>query len=71
MLKVVHDENEANNTPRRGGSLLDEIARDGARQMLAAALQAEVAAYIERTPTRSTSTVTGWWSATATTSRVR
>src|SRR5690625_79738 len=30
-----------------GGSLLDEIVREGARQMLAAALQAEVAAYIE------------------------
>jgi putative transposase len=30
-----------------GGSLLDEIVRDGARQMLAAALQAEVAAYID------------------------
>src|SRR3954452_4869739 len=30
-----------------GRSLLDEIVRDGARQMLAAALQAEVAAYIE------------------------
>ena len=30
-----------------GGSLLDEIVRDGARQMLAAALLAEVAAYIE------------------------
>ena len=29
-------------------SLLDELVRDGARQMLAAALQAEVAAYIER-----------------------
>ena len=29
-------------------SLLDEIVRDGARQMLAAALQAEVAAYIEQ-----------------------
>jgi putative transposase len=28
-------------------SLLDELVRDGARQMLAAALQAEVAAYIE------------------------
>ncbi len=27
--------------------MLDEIVRDGARQMLAAALQAEVAAYIE------------------------
>jgi transposase-like protein len=44
MLKVVHDDasNEA-----AGGSMLDEIVRDGARQMLAAALQAEVAAYIE------------------------
>src|SRR5690625_5103992 len=31
-----------------GGSLLDEIVRDGARQMLAAALQVEVAAYIEQ-----------------------
>nr|WP_328825585.1 IS256 family transposase [Tomitella gaofuii] len=30
-----------------GRSLLDEIVRDGARQMLAAALQAEVADYIE------------------------
>ena len=30
-----------------GRSLLDEIVRDGARQMLAAALQAEVAAYID------------------------
>lgn len=30
-----------------GGSLLDELAREGARAMLAAALQAEVAAYIE------------------------
>ncbi len=30
-----------------GGSLLDELARDGARQMLAAALRAEVAAYVE------------------------
>ena len=45
MLKVVHDA-EASNEPA-GGSLLDEIVRDGARQMLAAALQAEVDAYIE------------------------
>jgi putative transposase len=32
---------------RRAGSLLDDIVRDGARQMLAAALAAEVAAYID------------------------
>ena len=31
-----------------GGSMLDELAREGARRMLAAALQAEVAAYIEQ-----------------------
>ena len=46
MLKVVQDaqassENAADNT---GASLLDEIVRDDARAMLAAALQAEVAA---------------------------
>ena len=29
------------------GSMLDEIVRDGARQMLASALQAEVAAYVQ------------------------
>ncbi len=34
--------------PEVAGSLLDEIVRDGARQMLAAALQAEVAAYIDQ-----------------------
>ena len=44
MLKVVPDPDDAN--PADGGSLLDEIVRDGARQMLAAALQAEVAAYV-------------------------
>jgi putative transposase len=44
MLKVVQDPTEANPA---GGSLLDEIVQDGARQMLAAALHAEVAAYIE------------------------
>ncbi len=45
MLKVVQDAEASNEAA--GGSLLDEIVRDGARQMLAAALQAEVAAYIE------------------------
>ena len=49
MLKVVHEESESSATElsERDGSLLDEIVRDGARQMLAAALQAEVAAYVE------------------------
>jgi len=45
MLTVVHDGQEANDETG-GRSLLDEIVRDGARQMLAAALQAEVAAYV-------------------------
>ena len=50
MLKVAHDENESNqHAPAAvGGSMLDELAREGARRMLAAALQAEVAAYIEQ-----------------------
>ena len=49
MLKVVQDEVESNRfvAAAVGGSLLDELARDGARQMLAAALQAEVAAYVQ------------------------
>jgi transposase-like protein len=44
MLKVVQDPSTPNSA---GGSLLDEIVRDGARQMLAAALLAEVAAYVD------------------------
>jgi putative transposase len=49
VLKVVQEESEPNkHTPAAvGGSLLDELAREGARQMLAAALQAEVAAHID------------------------
>jgi putative transposase len=46
VLTVVHDVDESNNHAGWGRSLLDEIVRDGARQMLAAALEAEVAAYI-------------------------
>lgn len=46
MLKVVQDVEEPN-ASTGGGSLLDEIVRQGAREMLAAALQAEVAAYVE------------------------
>ena len=49
MLTVVQENNEANNDEPNGAgvSLLDEIVRDGARQMLTAALQAEVAAFID------------------------
>lgn len=46
MLKVVHDDQQPHDSVA-ARSLLDEIVRDGARAMLAAALQAEVAAYIE------------------------
>ena len=48
MLKVVHEAETTNDSDTGASrSLLDDIVRDGARQMLAAALQAEVAAYIE------------------------
>jgi len=49
MLKVVQEESEtcAHVAAAVGGSLLDELARDGARQMLATALLAEVAAYVD------------------------
>ncbi|MFD6358110.1 IS256 family transposase [Nocardia tengchongensis] len=48
MLKVVQGCEEPNGGAAGFRSLLDEIVRDGARQMLAAALQAEVAAYVEQ-----------------------
>ena len=47
MLKVVPDAAVSSDATGAGGSLLDQLVRDGARQMLAAALQAEVAAYID------------------------
>ena len=48
MLKVVQKNDESNGVEAAASSsLLDEVVRDGARQMLAAALQAEVAAYVE------------------------
>ena len=49
MFTVVHEESESQqHVPVAvGGSMLDELAREGARVMLAAALQAEVAAYVE------------------------
>ena len=46
MLKVVHEEAESNEASG-SSSMLDEIVRDGARQMLAAALQAEVSGYVD------------------------
>jgi hypothetical protein len=49
MLKVVQDA-DAFNENTVSSSLLDEIGRNGARQMLAAALQAEVIAYTASPP---------------------
>jgi transposase-like protein len=46
VLTVVTDVQDAPAGPVDGGSLIDEIVREGARRMLAAALEAEVAAYI-------------------------
>lgn len=46
MFKLVQDAAVSGKNPASGPSL-DQIARDGARAMLAAALQAEVAAYVE------------------------
>ncbi len=45
MLTVTKDQQD---TPAAApsGSMLDEIVREGARRMLAAALEAEVAAYV-------------------------
>ena len=68
MLKIVEDPAEPNPA---GGLMVDEIVRDGARQMLAAALQAEVAAFIDAIAVRWTRWVAGWWSATGSTSRGR
>jgi len=48
MLKVVQQQNQAHQDAAGPvGSLLDHLARDGARRMLAAALAAEVADYVE------------------------
>ena len=48
MLTVVHDSGSSNEDAGASRSLIDEIVRDGARQMLAAALAAEVAAYVDQ-----------------------
>jgi putative transposase len=47
-LKVVQGGEESDGGTAGFRSLIDEIVRDGARKMLAAALQAEVAAYVKQ-----------------------
>ena len=46
MLTVVPDLSVSLPADGPSSSLIDQLVREGARQMLAAALQAEVAAYI-------------------------
>ena len=46
-------------------STLEEIAREGARRMLVAALEAEVAAYLEEHAWSGMSRVIVWWCARA------
>jgi hypothetical protein len=43
---------------------LDELAREGARRMIAAALRAEAMSTSSGSATRSTRTGIGWWSVT-------
>jgi hypothetical protein len=44
VLTLVTQNQSTPAAPAEGGSMIDEIVRDGARRMLAAALEAEVAA---------------------------
>jgi transposase-like protein len=48
VLTIVPGDADADDPRRDGSSLIDEIVRDGARRMLAEALQAEVDAYLAR-----------------------
>ena len=66
MLTVVPGESSGDEDGKDGSpSLIDEIVREGARRMLAQALQAEVDAYIAALPGSGTRTAGVWWSATA------
>ena len=72
VLTVVQ-EGSSGEEESRPGSLIDEIVREGARRMLAEALQAEVDACIagRGAPGSGTGPAGDWRSATATTSRGR
>jgi hypothetical protein len=71
MLTVVQDADEANGNEAGQRSLLDAIDRDGARQMLAAAWQAEVAVYVEPFADQRDDTALAWCYATDITSPAR
>ena len=59
MLRLV----EKTDAREEGGEYqsLDELAREGAREMLVKALEAEVASYLERHATSGTRTGMPWW----------
>ena len=72
MLKVLDQAREDNaETTQAAVPTLDALAREGARRMLAAALEEEVDSTSRRTPMRGTGTAGGWLSATAVRSRER
>jgi hypothetical protein len=74
MLKVIDGGAESNQAGAAAGvarSPIDEIVREGARRMLAAALLAEVAAYIEQFADELEPTGGGWWCVMATTTSAR
>ncbi len=48
VLKVVQEASAGQGSAAASGSLIDEIVADGARRMLAAALEAEVASYVDQ-----------------------
>jgi hypothetical protein len=65
VLTVVPGAADAGDPHGGGSALIDELVREGARRMLAEALQAEVDDYIARFTAEPTRTVAGWWCATA------
>jgi hypothetical protein len=69
MLKVAGG--EAGQDEVDGRSLLDEIAREGARRMLVAALETELPPTWRRTTTNATTRAMPWSSATARAGGVR
>ncbi len=46
MLTITKDQQDTPAAAQSSDSMLDEIVREGARRMLAASLEAEVAAYV-------------------------
>ena len=72
MLKVITKKSEAPADETSAlSATLDDLARDGARRMIAAALQVEVAEYLARFREAPTTTATRWSCATAPPARAR